>query len=363
MSYDIKRRTNGMLFVEFEDLKGKRKRVSLKTRDPAEAKVLARNVYAEQFIPKEQTREQSRAHGYTVNMAIDYLCRSVWSPERAKSASSLKSLQSDIKQLRRAFGGEAAKAITTERLQQYVEACRKRGLSYGTIDKHFGRLSRVLNACANEITDPSTGRFVIQYVPKMPALGKSERRDIVVSPAEEAVLEAACKQLGKAKRKAADYWLLQQLITWQIETGMRVGETLSMTRDWLEGDAVNIPGSVTKPGEPRIVILSERAQQVAQQVGDMDAGLFGTTLSKGKMQDMWTQVREHTGLTHIHIHDLRHTAITRWRDAGVPLDTCARLAGHKDIRMTFAVYDTPNAERLRNEMRGEVIAFPNRRRA
>lgn len=366
MSYEIKRRTNGIMYVEFEDVSGKRKRVSLKTRDAAEAKTLARNVYAEQFIPKPQAAAKSSANGYTVNMAIDFLERSVWSTAQAKSASALKSLQSDIRQLRREFGGELVKEITTERLQRYVEKCRSRKpkpLGYGTIDKHFGRMSRILTACATEITDPATGKFVIAYVPKMPKLGEVKRRDLVVSPAQEQQLLATCAELGRTKKRAADYKAVADLIVWQIETGMRVGETFAMREDWLDGDALTILGEVTKTGKPRVVILSDKAQQIAARLIEMDPAMFSAVLTRGRLQSYWTEVRETAGLTDIHLHDLRHTAITRWRDSGVPLDTCARLAGHTDVRMTFQVYDTPNAERLRNEMRGEVVQFPERKRA
>lgn len=366
MSYEIKRRTNGILYVEFEDLEGKRKRISLKTRDPGEAKTLARNVYAEHFIPRKQAAAKSSANGYTVNMAIDFLERSDWSASRAKSPSALKSLQSDIRQLRREFGDELVKDITTERLQRYVEKCRSRKpkpLGFGTIDKHFGRMSRILTACATEITDPATGRFVIPFVPKMPKLETVKRRDIVVTCEQEQALLEACAEVGRRKKRAADYKAVADFIVWQIESGMRVGETFAMTADWIDGDAVNIPDDVTKTGIGRVVIVSEKAQEIAKRLIEVDRAMFSAVLTRGRLTSYWMEVRAEAGLEEVHIHDLRHTAITRWRDAGIPLDTCARLAGHTDVRMTYQVYDTPSAERLRNEMRGEIIQFPERKRA
>lgn len=39
-------------------------------------------------------------------------------------------------------------------------------------------------------------------------------------------------------------------------------------------------------------------------------------------------------LADLHFHDLRHTAATRWAEAGAQPTTIAELLGHADLRMT-----------------------------
>ncbi|WP_336976863.1 site-specific integrase [Altererythrobacter fulvus] len=366
MSYQVKTRaSNGVKFVEFIGHDGKRKRVSLGTKDGERAKGRAREIYMMHIGSRSKTRTsiQKDVSRYTLNMAIDRAERTVWARDRVRSDLAYKSLQSDLRQLRKEFGDEAVSSIDTERLLRYVEKCRERGLGYGTIDKHFGRLSKVLNLCASEIKDPATSRFVIAYVPKFPALGAAVRRDVVVSPEEEQRLIDACRSLGEQKRKAADYRMIEAFITWQIDTGMRLGETLAMVADWLvsddDGSAVVIPAEVTKTGQSRVAVLMGRAEGTAGWLTSVSPQMFGSTLSRGKVQDMWTQVREKAGLPDIHIHDLRHTAATRWRDEGIPLDTVGRMLGHTDVKMTYQVYDQVNLPRLRKELRSaQVVPFP-----
>ncbi|MBM4260464.1 MAG: hypothetical protein FJ145_03380 [Deltaproteobacteria bacterium] len=43
--------------------------------------------------------------------------------------------------------------------------------------------------------------------------------------------------------------------------------------------------------------------------------------------------REKVGVKDLHLHDLRHTAITRWAMAGVPVGEIMAAAGHHSIEM------------------------------
>ena len=43
--------------------------------------------------------------------------------------------------------------------------------------------------------------------------------------------------------------------------------------------------------------------------------------------------REKAGVKNIHLHDLRHTAITRWAMAGVPVGAIMAAAGHRSLEM------------------------------
>lgn len=51
------------------------------------------------------------------------------------------------------------------------------------------------------------------------------------------------------------------------------------------------------------------------------------------------------GLEGFTFHDLRATAITRWREAGVDAETAAALAGHGDVKVTLTVYSDAEARK------------------
>lgn len=53
------------------------------------------------------------------------------------------------------------------------------------------------------------------------------------------------------------------------------------------------------------------------------------------------------GLGDFHLHDLRHTAVTRWRTAGVDLEVAAALAGHEKADITANVYSDADMDRKR----------------
>ena len=56
-------------------------------------------------------------------------------------------------------------------------------------------------------------------------------------------------------------------------------------------------------------------------------------MSKWGLKLPWTKIREHAGLPWLRPYDLRHTAITRMAERGVPIATIMSFAGHISLRM------------------------------
>lgn len=57
-------------------------------------------------------------------------------------------------------------------------------------------------------------------------------------------------------------------------------------------------------------------------------------MSNSGIKKPWNAVREEAGVPWFRIHDLRHTAITRMAEAGVPIAVIMGVAGHISARMT-----------------------------
>ena len=49
-------------------------------------------------------------------------------------------------------------------------------------------------------------------------------------------------------------------------------------------------------------------------------------------------------------HILRHTAATRWAEAGCDIKVLQYIMGHADIRTTMEIYNHIDSERVRREM-------------
>jgi integrase len=62
----------------------------------------------------------------------------------------------------------------------------------------------------------------------------------------------------------------------------------------------------------------------------------------------------------LHFHDLRHTAATRWAEAGAQITTIAELPGHADLHMTARyTHATDYAERRAVEAAARVVELEN----
>ena len=60
----------------------------------------------------------------------------------------------------------------------------------------------------------------------------------------------------------------------------------------------------------------------------------GRPLSVRGLDEMLTGARRRAGLTHATCHELRHTCLTRLREAGMALEAVQAQAGHASIETT-----------------------------
>lgn len=74
-----------------------------------------------------------------------------------------------------------------------------------------------------------------------------------------------------------------------------------------------------------------------------DSGLVfcqenGRPYDPSKVTKTFASLTKAQGLPHIHLHDLRHGAITRWLSSGTDVHTVSRKAGHSNISTTNDIY-------------------------
>lgn len=350
MSYEVKKRDNGMHFVEFNDSDGKRKRLSLGTRDEKAADQLARKKYIEFFSEPEDEEEKapaSRGVVLSLSEGIERMKKGAWHPDVARS---WESIWSDARILLRYFGDVDVRDITAESLQGYADEMKAAGQSPGTIRKRLSRIKTLLLKCSSSWINPKTQRPYIPYVPEFPeGIAKQRIRKRELTEDQERSVYDYCAEQRVSSDRGQQWWLFAEFIKWQIDTGMRKGESLAKEFSDVKDQSVWLQDGETKNEEPREVPLTSRVQQTYTMLATISGGRgkIWAGLNFGKVQEMWSEVRRELGLGDLVIHDLRHTRGQRLADKGVPLEVIADLLGHKDVSVTAKIYTFRKSETLR----------------
>lgn len=125
-----------------------------------------------------------------------------------------------------------------------------------------------------------------------------------------------------------------------VETAMRAGEICSLK--WADIDfarrLAHLP--ITKNGDSRDVPLSRRALEIIRQLEGIDAdSVFA--LSASTLDVLFRRARDNCGITDLHFHDSRREALTRMAKK-VPVETLAKISGHRDLRILLNVYYNPD---------------------
>jgi len=136
---------------------------------------------------------------------------------------------------------------------------------------------------------------------------------------------------------------LHDLIVAALETGMRLGELLSLQWQQVRGDLF-LPAGKTKAKKPRRVPISSVLRAVLDARrndpnGDplpSEAFVFGDEVGRRRhsIKTAWRLACKRANIDGLHFHDLRREGASRWMDAGVPLATIQRWLGHHNVSQT-----------------------------
>ena len=141
-------------------------------------------------------------------------------------------------------------------------------------------------------------------------------------------------KLLAAANKSRNPWM-GPLIVLAVETGMRRGELLGLR--WKDVDLERRIAhlSVTKNGESRDVPLSSRAVATLDglmQHPNRDAEQV-FPVSGNAIRLAWERLRERAGVGDLHLHDLRHEAVSRLFEKGLDIMAVSTISGHKTMSM------------------------------
>ena len=120
---------------------------------------------------------------------------------------------------------------------------------------------------------------------------------------------------------------LRNIIEVAIETAMRRGEILNIKPEHIKGQTLLIP--VTKNGHPRTIPLTKRALYILENTE------LPFPYTANALRLAWDRLKKKGNIKDLHMHDLRHEAISRFFEKGLSIPEVALISGHKDVRMLF----------------------------
>jgi integrase len=176
------------------------------------------------------------------------------------------------------------------------------------------------------------------------ALGKAFRLDLIPT----AIMEKAERPRHKSKESkplthAEQTQFLhdientpqRELFLFYLYTGVRRTEALRVT--WsdvdFKGKAVRIEGTKSETSKRTLYMLPEVETLLIRQ---RERGLKGARVfpyAPNYIDRVFRRI-----CPNHHLHDLRHTFITRCAESGINVNVTQRLAGHSDVKLTLRIY-------------------------
>ncbi|MBN1652661.1 MAG: site-specific integrase [Deltaproteobacteria bacterium] len=227
-------------------------------------------------------------------------------------------------------------SLTPSDIDRFREVLSKRttrmnrAMTPATVNRHLGILRSALRLAQNN------GYFLRLRTLRFDFLRENNERDRICTTEEyQKLIDAASPKLRLA-------------IILGYCTAMRLGEIINL--DWKQIDLtsklIRLESSDTKTGKPRRVPLDATViEELKTYPRSIDGRLFGET-SRDAISSAFRKLCKRVGVDSLRFHDLRHTALTNLRRAGVDVFVLQAISGHKTLKM-LGRYQTVTDDDLR----------------
>ena len=253
--------------------------------------------------------------------------------ETTRINRSYKREKSRLMLLLKHFGDHSIAQITPSRIALFRDIRLSQGLSPATVVKDINSLSKVL-----KMAQMGWGVYLannpILSVNKPKVVGHRVRR---LSSQEENIL------IQKTT------FNMQAVIIFAIETGMRLGEILSL--EWIQIHNDMAVLNQTKNNEIRYVPFTKKVihllQTLPKNIKENRVFFFWKTVSG--FESSWQKFKKREGLVDLRFHDLRHEAISRLFEKGLNHMEVSSISGHKTLH-TLRKYTHYNHQYLKSKV-------------
>jgi len=337
----------------YDDQAGKRKRKYITRKASANTKFAARKKLEDMFKEFDGSPQSYDGASMTFAQLADFYKETyLIEPEyvdgrKVVGLRNKYDYEKRLEILRKYFGKKRVREITYGDLEKYriqriktpvVVGRNTRGTnkpsklgsrqrSIASVHREMALLRRILNIARRNkwiVENPfELGEPLIRP-------GDEKPRERILSRDEEQKLFAACT--GERAH-------LKPILICALDTGMRRGEMLKMK--WVDIDfearLILIHSFNTKTQRQRVVAMTERLTQALEtlwsiSVKNPDALVFGIKTSP---KSAFNKAKKIAGITDLHFHDLRHTALTRLAQRNMSLSEVGRIGGHTQERTTY----------------------------
>ncbi|MBA4172820.1 MAG: hypothetical protein C0511_09250 [Hyphomicrobium sp.] len=375
---ELKTKPNGIYYldVRLPDESGdlKRTRVSLDTRDRAEAEGQRRQWLAGTH-PKHPARggviaPKGRAErddpsikrsviptGMTVERWLWGCLDTVWNASKDVVKDD-KGHRSNVRVLCRNLPeGLLLADVNADHVSELADALWKQGYKPGSVKKLMNALSRALNHATRTI-DRETGRPYLAARPLFPEIKVKNTKDRVITMDEEQVIHD-CIDQRIDDEPLQHWWEFKMLMLVLADTGFRMGEALqlgpgsinrqrwqdALTGQDQEGTFLMLGRYTTKNDKPRQVPVTERLLRLIPTLNARAKGGRWFPWQPGSntplrylgfiKQDV---KRRGYSIDDVTLHTWRHTCATRLAQGGMDLIALRDWLGHGDIKITAGRY-------------------------
>jgi integrase len=308
MSYRIYQRGQ-TYWVDIHTADGTRHRLTTKTRDVAEA---------EQFAQEAESRlEQGHRSVWDIKQAIDRTYDIRWRGTRSEVTAVYNSGEAAT------FYGDKTPItdVTTSSLDGYVRWLYDKGNGPTTVNHKLAALSAVLRTAVT--------RGQLRAMPVFPRQRRTQGRIRWLTEDEEQRVRNRMLQAGSIKH--------EQLMTFLVDTGCRLGEALVADEGDIDVTAKRIRIWENKGDRPRSVPLTTRVMAALDPTHLQQGNRLFAPLSNHNFRYAWNAARRDMGLEGDHQfvpHALRHTCASRLVQRGVELAVVKVWLGHASITTT-----------------------------
>lgn len=311
--------------------RGKRYRIKLDAQSKAQAKKMATEI--EYRILAENYQILNKLSSITLRELSDRYLEYAKSNKRSwkRDIVSLKNILNMVIENKK-LGDYTIDSIKVTHVQKY-QILRKKELNeryaakgIDEEDRNYATCNREL-ACLRHIFNIAIEWELLRKNPvvsRVVKFDKEKSRDRTLEDEEFAGLLHACS--GH----------LLSIVLVALNTGMRVGEILSLKWENVNIDKRKIEIKHTKNGEDRIIPMNSFLGDLFKSMPREHVYLFvnrdGAKI--GSIKTAWNNATEKAGIEDLRFHDLRHTVATHLSMAKVPESVIALILGHKRTSIT-----------------------------
>lgn len=214
------------------------------------------------------------------------------------------------------------KRLTKADLAKLRTTLQREGRSNGGIN----RIMSVLNTVLKELVDNE----IIDKQPKLKALPENNQRKEFYTPQNIA-------DMVKVSREVFYNNELADAILFGVYTGCRQGSLLALEVQDVDFNNSLITFRDTKNGEDHIIDIHPELKELlnVRCANEPDKGKVFHFKNKDELWNAFKKVRNLVGLSEKYVwHTLRHTTGTWLAEREVPIQTIAKVLGHKTLEMS-----------------------------